>query len=183
MISFGPKGLVVHHIHHLPAGITWGPVSEWFAGAATLGAVLTALYFSMRGERRAEDARLRAVYAWCELQTTPTGAPVWFILVNNQTQFPVSEWSVELAWTSPGDNLPAIEVIDQAIAGVVPPGRQVFPWSPQAAPTTDADVAVTFSFRDGSGRRVTRRSTDLGVRAWSRMRHGLSCSSHRRPHD
>ena len=76
--------------------IVYGPLSDWFAGAGTFAAVATALVFSVRGDRRSEDARLRAVYAWCEMQQNPGSPPQWLIFVNNQTQFPIVEWQVLL---------------------------------------------------------------------------------------
>lgn len=160
--------------------VTWGPMSEWFAGGATLAAVVSALFFSVRGDRRSEEARLRAVYAWCESHVHPHEGPRWLILVNNQTQFPVSEWSVELSWTTPLGKAPMIETLDQTAAGVVPPGRQVFPWSPESAPLSDSDVAVTFSFTDGSGRRVTRGTTISRTRTWRRLLFHARRRCHRR---
>lgn len=145
--------------------IDYGPLSDWFAGAGTFAAVATALVFSVRGDRRSEDARLRAVYAWCEKQAGPSGPDEWRILVNNQTQFPINEWHVLLTWTSPSNNEVAKESIDHGESGVLPPGRHSFPWIPSSAPpANDALVSVTLSFTDGSGRRVTRTRDPLRPR-------------------
>jgi hypothetical protein len=137
--------------------IVYGPLSDWFAGAGTFAAVATALVFSVRGDRRSEDARLRAVYAWCEMQQAPGRPPEWLIFVNNQTQFPIVEWQVLLSWTSPSNGEVVRESIDHDSSGVLPPGRHSFPWSPSSdPPANDAQVSVTLSFTDGSGQRVTR---------------------------
>jgi hypothetical protein len=137
--------------------IDYGPLSDWFAGAGTFAAVATALVFSVRGDRRSEDARLRAVYAWCEKQQDSRDSPEWLIFVNNQTQFPINEWQVLLSWTSPSKEEVVRESIDHAMSGVLPPGRHSFPWTPSSdPPTNDAQVSVTLSFTDGSGQRVSR---------------------------
>jgi hypothetical protein len=137
--------------------IDYGPLSEWFAGAGTFAAVGTALVFSVRGDRRSEDARLRAVYAWCERQQTSRSAAEWLVFVNNQTQFPINEWQVLLSWINPSNSEVARESIDHGMSGVLPPGRHSFPWTPSSdPPATDAQVSVTLSFTDGSGQRVSR---------------------------
>lgn len=142
--------------------IVYGPLSDWFAGAGTFAAVATALVFSVRGDRRSEDARLRAVYAWCERQQIPGGHAEWLIFVNNQTQFPINEWHVLLSWTSPANNEVVRESIDHSTSGVVPPGRHTFPWTPSSdPPANDAQVSVTLSFTDGSGQRVSRTRDPL----------------------
>ena len=136
--------------------VDYGPLSDWFAGAGTFAAVATALVFSVRGDRRSEDARLRAVYAWCEKQSSQ-GISDWVIFVNNQTQFPINEWQVVLGWTSPSGSETVRESIDHDISGVLPPGRHSFPWTPSSdPPANDAHVSVTLSFTDGSGQRVAR---------------------------
>jgi hypothetical protein len=150
--------------------IVYGPLSDWFAGAGTFAAVATALVFSVRGDRRSEDARLRAVYAWCEMQQVPGRPPEWLIFVNNQTQFPIVEWQVLLSWTSPSNSEVVRESIDHDSSGVVPPGRHSFPWSPSSdPPANDAQVSVTLSFTDGSGQRVTRMRDPLKPRSARRI--------------
>ena len=149
--------------------IVYGPLSDWFAGAGTFAAVATALVFSVRGDRRSEDARLRAVYAWCERQQAPGRPAEWLIFVNNQTQFPITEWQVLLSWTSPSGNEVVRESIDHGTSGVVPPGRHTFPWIPSSEPpANDAQVSVTLSFTDGSGQRVTRTRDPLRRRTGRR---------------
>jgi hypothetical protein len=151
--------------------ITYGPLSDWFAGAGTFAAVATALVFSVRGDRRSEDARLRAVYSWCELRRAPDEPVEWLIFVNNQTQFPINQWHVLLAWNSPSTNVAVRESIDHSTSGVVPPGRHSFPWTPSSdPPANDAQVSVTLSFTDGSGQRVTRTRDPLKPRGGRGMR-------------
>jgi len=144
----------------------YGPLSEWFSGLATATAVATALYFSYRGERRSEDARLRAVYAWCERQISPGRAPNWVIVINNGTQFPIDEWRVILTWTPPGGATTISESIDHEFEGVVPPGKHLYPWVPSAQlPESDAQVKVDITFKDGSGRQTTHSRARLKAKS------------------
>jgi hypothetical protein len=134
-----------------------GPLSEWVSSVISGAAVITALVFSKKSDRRAEDQRLHSVFSWCERVSETNSSSQWILVVSNQTQYPIVEWSAAIKWISPDTGAKVVETVDSE-AGVIPPGRSEFPWKPsKPVGASDAAVSVDLGFRDGNGSYYFRR--------------------------
>ncbi|WIG58329.1 MAG: hypothetical protein OJF49_001074 [Ktedonobacterales bacterium] len=135
--------------------IQWGSVAEWVSGLGSLGAVITALVFSMRALNDAREARLGAVFAWVEATSSPSA---WSLVMSNVTDYPIYQWEVFLRWDL--DSVQMEDTINSTIAGIIPPGKHAFAWTPAASlPGSEAHVSVELRFSDLTGRKRVKKFT------------------------
>lgn len=133
--------------------IQWGVVAEWVQGLGSLGAVITALFFSMRAINDALEAKHGAVFAWVEATDSPN---IWSLVLSNGTDYPIYQWEVFLRWNL--DSVEMEDAINSAMAGIIPPGKHTFDWSPAASlPESEAFVGVELRFSDLTGRKRVRK--------------------------
>ncbi|MCD9878581.1 hypothetical protein [Streptomyces guryensis] len=140
-----------------------GDLGEWFAGAATAGAVIMAASGLRRDRIESElarDRRERAatgeVYSWVELRQLRPGRKTPVLLVVNRTTSPIYDWKVTLigcrhrpvSHETHGPLLPEARVIELDEDDL-------------AHPTASSPVKTMVSFTSSVGKRLKRDSSGL----------------------
>lgn len=140
-----------------------GVLGEWFAGAATAGAVIMAASGLRRDRVESELARDRRereatgeVYSWVELRQLRPGRRTPVLLVVNRTTNPIYDWEVTLIGCRHRS-------ISHATHGPLLPESRVVELDEDslAHTTASAPVKTTVSFTTSVGKRLKRDSSGL----------------------
>lgn len=144
------------------AAVEWGAISDWVSGIATAIAVVVALVFSLRAERDQRNAHLAAVHAWFEGDApSDEGSVSGSLIVVNSTDYPIYVWRAVVGWSGPTGESSQLTATSAAL-GLLPPGRHDYPLTTSEGgasgelPANDAQVKVTMTFTDASGRVLQR---------------------------
>jgi hypothetical protein len=132
------------------SGVRWGDVATWLSGAGTVGAVATALTFSLRQERREKESELCRVYGWM-IRHDGEERERWELVISNGTEYPLYRWQVKLSWDALNGEA-CTDSVSETDVGLVPPGRQSYDWIPtHETPPVDAQVRCDTYFVDSVG--------------------------------
>lgn len=134
---------------------TSSDLAAWVSGIGSLLAVVVALWFSVQARRDLVYERLLQVHAWVENLGADRG---WKLVVQNSTEQPIFTWVCAVRWSN-HDAGSQSDLLTHANAGIIPPGRSEFPWTPEHAPRGEAGIGASFTFVDAVGRVWTRLGT------------------------
>lgn len=134
------------------SSIEVGSLADWVSGLASVFAAGTALYFWFRERSDSQRDKLTDISLWVEQDFPPTQG--WKIVSINNSHSPVWKWAAILTWNI--DNEEVTELVDADTAGLLPPGRNEFSWTPSASPPSEVSIDVQFLFEDIHGNCWTR---------------------------
>lgn len=153
-------------------------LAYWVSGAATIAAVIVALWFSEQARRDTRHQELHRVYAWAEFAPIlhPTGYDDgWKLVFSNLTDLPVFRWAAAVEWTSVAGQRERMTVTNGSM-GLLAPGRSECAWKPAHVPAHETSIEVTLVFEDAAHQTWVRRRTGLLGRATATERARLSAA-------
>jgi len=135
-------------------GITEGDLAQWVSGMATFLAVVVALIFSLRQDRRADEEARAKVHVW-----TVHERGEWQLVISNRTSYPIYRWKVTLNWSVGPKKFE--DHVSQEDEGIIPPGEFRYAWTPEdmARATVDASVSAQIDFTDHRGKNWRRQTS------------------------
>lgn len=143
----------------------FGDLGTWVSGIATFLAVIVAVFYSRRQDRRETEQLVHNVYAW--MQKASNG--LWHIVVSNGTGAPIYDWAVTIKWKV--DDEEVFDVYSQDDLGMLPPAQKSWPLPLQASevlPDNDAKIKVSIEFLDRRNQRWLRSESNMLVRVQNR---------------
>lgn len=143
----------------------FGDIGTWVSGIATFLAVVVAVFYSHRQDRRETEQQVHNVYAW--MQKSSNG--LWQIVVNNGTGAPIYDWAVMIKWRDGSEEV--FDAYSQDDLGMLPPAQKTWPLPQQASevlPNNDAKIQMSIEFVDRTNQRWLRNEANMLVRAQKR---------------